>query len=240
MVLAHALTDDDCGFLDVDESFCDLLQMPKGELIGRNLLDITHPHDRTGNHGKLDRLLRDGTPFRITKRYLRPSASSAWVENHVSRFRDGGTNRLVASVRKLDEPEAAIMGRSAATPRLSGAAPGVTSAIGARFRAIQRERLRSRAHLPAELIGTPAYDMLLELAASDAEGRPADCRALCAVAAIPSTTGARWLERLVKLGLVESRSDANPGAGRWVVELSDAGRCAMTRTIEDSEGVPTG
>ena len=67
-------------------------------------------------------------------------------------------------------------------------------------------RLRERL-LPAELFADPAWDVLLDLYASELEGRPVSISSACIAAAVPATTALRWLGRLEELGLTEREDD---------------------------------
>jgi PAS domain S-box-containing protein len=232
MKLAHALTDAGGRFLEVDDAFCQLVGRSREELARCDILGLTHPHDRGGNHEKLEALRREGTAFAITKRYLGPHAESIWVENHVSMFRDGGTIRPIATIRALDSTEAAAAERALAAPSTSMPAEliEIPDDLGALARAIQRKRERARTHLPPHVVGTPAYDMLLELAASEAEGRQVDITTLCLAADVSSTTGLRWTNVLEDQGLIHTVR-CSMDRRRRLVRLSDDARRSIARYL---------
>ena len=81
-------------------------------------------------------------------------------------------------------------------------------------------RLRDRFFSP-ELFADPAWDILLDLAASRIERRSVSVSSLCIAAAVPPTTALRWIRLMTDQQLLERRSD--PGdARRMFVDLSDA------------------
>ena len=72
----------------VNQPYCQLTGRTEAELLGRRYTEISHPDDLPGNVEPFERLVRDGTPFEIEKRYLRPDGSAVWVHNSVSLLRD--------------------------------------------------------------------------------------------------------------------------------------------------------
>ncbi|MCO6051728.1 PAS domain S-box protein [Mesorhizobium sp. RP14(2022)] len=103
-VFGHSLADQNGHLLSVDQGFSEILGLTPAALAGKHILDVTHDADRAGNEIQLRRLLTEGTPFTIRKRYVRPDGSLVWVENHVSLFPDGmGPQRLVALTRLLGQ-----------------------------------------------------------------------------------------------------------------------------------------
>lgn len=85
---------------------------------------------------------------------------------------------------------------------------------------ISMRRLRDR-FFSSELFADPAWDILLDLAASRLERRSVSVSSLCIAAAVPPTTALRWIRLMTDQQLLERRSD--PGdARRMFVDLSDA------------------
>ena len=68
--------------------FCEITGSSASDLVGRRMLDLTHPDDATENARLFNALVADGTPFQIEKRYLRPDGSAVWVSNQVSLIHD--------------------------------------------------------------------------------------------------------------------------------------------------------
>ncbi len=92
-------------------------------------------------------------------------------------------------------------------------------------RLIKLRRDRDR-HLPDELFGDPAWDMLLDLTAAHMERVDVPVSSLCLAAAVPTTTALRWVRSLSEAGIFVRRTD--PGdARRSFIGLSDQAHDAM-------------
>ena len=92
-------------------------------------------------------------------------------------------------------------------------------------RLIKLRRDRDR-HLPGELFGDPAWDMLLDLTAAHMERVDVPVSSLCLAAAVPTTTALRWVRSLSEAGIFVRRTD--PGdARRSFIGLSDQANGAM-------------
>jgi len=101
--LGHAVADHKGIISAVDPVFCDQLGMASWEVIGRHILDITHPDDRLRNRGAIDRLIRERRPYRLDKRYIRGDGSTIEVSVHASFLDDGGTTpRMIAATERRD------------------------------------------------------------------------------------------------------------------------------------------
>jgi hypothetical protein len=72
-----------------------------------------------------------------------------------------------------------------------------------------------------DLFADPAWEILLDLFIEEAEGRPVTVTSACIAAKVPQTTGLRWLERLVKSGLIERMPDRTDGRRVYVTLASD-------------------
>ena len=86
-------------FVLANERYGQIVGRPLRELMALRMQDITHPDDLPRNLQLLERSVREGTPFVIEKRYVRPDGSEVWVSNSVSltRGRDGVPNGVVAA-----------------------------------------------------------------------------------------------------------------------------------------------
>jgi len=93
-------------------------------------------------------------------------------------------------------------------------------------RIIRARRLRDRYFDPA-LFADPAWDMLLDLMAARLEGRRVAVSSLCIAAAVPTTTGLRWIRALGDRGIFVRSADPKDGR-RMFVDLSDQAAEAMT------------
>ncbi|HEX6962659.1 MAG TPA: PAS domain S-box protein [Lacipirellula sp.] len=85
-------------FIFANPRYCDIVGRPIDELLKLSMQDISHPEDLPENLRLLDRMLMDGTPYVVEKRYIRPDGSHVWVNNSVSalRDRDGNLKAIVA------------------------------------------------------------------------------------------------------------------------------------------------
>jgi PAS domain S-box-containing protein len=83
-----ARTDLSGRFIAVNPRFCEMVGRSRESLLGLNVLDITHPEDLARCAHAFEALLRDGTPFLIEKRYLRPDGTAVDVHNSVARVMD--------------------------------------------------------------------------------------------------------------------------------------------------------
>lgn len=101
-------------------------------------------------------------------------------------------------------------------------------AVARELYAVRRRRLR---HLPADLMGEPAWDMLLDLFLAAAEQRRVPTTSACIGAHVPPTTALRWLRIMEGRGLVEREQDGSDGR-RTFVRLSAAGIRAMEPFLE--------
>ena len=72
--------------------------------------------------------------------------------------------------------------------------------------AIRSRRMRGQ-FFQGELFADPAWDMLLDLYASELERRQVSVSSLCIAAAVPPTTALRWIGTLHDAGLFERKAD---------------------------------
>ncbi len=90
---------------------------------------------------------------------------------------------------------------------------------------LKMRRVRDR-FFDGELFADPAWDMLLELYASELGQQRLSVGCLCVGAAVPATTALRWISTLENKGLVERRADPLD-ARRFHLSLSTLGLKAM-------------
>jgi DNA-binding MarR family transcriptional regulator len=122
------------------------------------------------------------------------------------------------------------------TARLSLAELQVNDGDGAALADIAHSLYRSRRRrdglFAAGLFGEPAWDILLDLFAADADGEEVTVSSACAAAAAPKTTALRYIGRLERIGLVERRPV--PGdRRRALLSLSRAGRVRVGSILAD-------
>lgn len=93
-------------------------------------------------------------------------------------------------------------------------------------RKLQKARSRRTDFLCSSLFAEPAWDMLLELFASAAEQKRITIGELCVASMVPQTTALRWIDVLLKEGLVVRRPD--PLDGRRIhMEITPSAYRAM-------------
>jgi PAS domain S-box-containing protein len=95
----------DGRFLLVNRRFCEIVGRTSDELLTLRVPDITHPDDRESDAALRQRLVADGVPFFVEKRYLRPDASEVWVSVNVSLMRstDGTRQQLIGVAQDITE-----------------------------------------------------------------------------------------------------------------------------------------
>lgn len=97
---------------------------------------------------------------------------------------------------------------------------------------LKARRLREALFAPG-LFCDPAWDLLLDLFASEVEGRHVCVSDASIAANVPQTTGLRWLEILGKHGLVVRTRDPQDGR-RSFVALAPEARAAMATWLRSA------
>jgi len=99
----------DGQFLLVNRRFCQIVGRSADELLTLRVPDITHPDDRESDVALRRRLVADGIPFFVEKRYLRPDRSEVWVSVNVSLMRsaDGTRQQLIGVAQDITERKVA-------------------------------------------------------------------------------------------------------------------------------------
>lgn len=92
---------------------------------------------------------------------------------------------------------------------------------------IRARRLRSR-FFEETLFADPAWDMMLDLFEAELAQRRVAISSLCVAAAVPATTGLRWLNSMTEKGLFIRRNDHMDGR-RVYVELAPHTSLALKR-----------
>ncbi len=89
----------------VNQKYCDITGYSADELYQRRMQDITHPEDLPRNVELFRRMLTEGTPFEIEKRYIRKDGSIIWVNNSVYAVcdRNGQPQSVVAMALDITE-----------------------------------------------------------------------------------------------------------------------------------------
>lgn len=103
-----------------------------------------------------------------------------------------------------------------------------------RARVILRVRRKREALFGSGLFGEPAWDMLLELYATELAGQRARAADLCCISGVPSSTALRWLRMLENHGWVTRLPDRRD-ARESFLSLTGKSRIAMERFIAQPE-----
>ncbi len=96
----------------VNARFAQIAGQPAETLAGTSVFDLVHPDDRERNVAAFRRMVADGTPFEMAKRYLRPDGSVVWISIAATAILDaaGRPNAAIAIV--LDITQAKIAEQS--------------------------------------------------------------------------------------------------------------------------------
>ena len=86
-------------FIFVNDRYCEIVGRPRDELLELRMQDISVEEELKENLALFEKLGREGAPFIIEKRYIRPDGSAVWVNNSVSALRDSqGRVKAVVAV----------------------------------------------------------------------------------------------------------------------------------------------
>lgn len=87
--IGMALLDLDGGFIEVNDSLCDILGRPRDELVSLTFQDITHVEDLDADLANASKLLTgEINHYEMEKRYLHPSGTDVWALLSGSLVRD--------------------------------------------------------------------------------------------------------------------------------------------------------
>jgi PAS domain S-box-containing protein len=105
-VAGMAETDLTGRFLQVNQTYCQMVGRSPLELLNLRIQDITHPDDLSGHLARFQSLLeRAGPSFTIEKRYLRPDGQPVWVNQNISivRKENGQAKSIIAIALDITE-----------------------------------------------------------------------------------------------------------------------------------------
>jgi hypothetical protein len=132
----------------------------------------------------------------------------------------GTLARLSASSAEAEEAEAEQSARATGEP-MPEVSPDTVHAV------IRARRLRDRYFQP-DLFADPAWDVLLDLLLAEILHRRVSVSSACMAAAVPATTALRWLNLMVRKGLIVRRADPLDGR-RIFVELAPDASLSLRR-----------
>jgi DNA-binding MarR family transcriptional regulator len=96
---------------------------------------------------------------------------------------------------------------------------------------IQARRTRAR-YLTPELFADPAWDILLDLLRAEIAHERVSVSSACIAAAVPATTGLRWLKALEQQGLVVRHRDLLDARRTYVTLSSDTSMALRRYFVE--------
>lgn len=99
---------------------------------------------------------------------------------------------------------------------------------------IKLRRLRDSYFAPS-LFADPAWDILLDLMASQLEERSVSVSSLCIAAAVPPTTALRWITAMTESGMLVRHNDPDD-ARRVFIGLSSETETALRQYLSDIQG----
>jgi PAS domain S-box-containing protein len=99
----------DGRFLLVNRRYCEIAGRTADELLALRVPDITHPDDWVSDAALRKRLVEDGIPFFVEKRYVRPDGTEVWVSVNVSLMlsEDGSRRQIIGVAQDITERKVA-------------------------------------------------------------------------------------------------------------------------------------
>lgn len=104
--------------------------------------------------------------------------------------------------------------------------------LAAAQREIKRRQSRSQV-VPSQLLGEPAWDILLDLYVARMTETAVSMTSACIASGSPQTTGLRYIAAMVEDGLIIKESDPTDGR-RVYVRLSNEGHCMVATAMRKS------
>ena len=96
---------EDGRFTLVNARYAEMTGYSESELLGRTLLELTHPDEHGALQGQLSELLEGGPPFTLEQRCLRPDGAAVWLSNSVSLVLDPVSQQQTLVVIAIDLTE---------------------------------------------------------------------------------------------------------------------------------------
>lgn len=98
-------------------------------------------------------------------------------------------------------------------------------------RLIAERNLRSK-FMPADMLGEPGFDMLLDLYVASRHREDVSVSSLCLASQVPTTTALRHLELMERLDWVRRQKDPTDRR-RWFVRLTDTAYAGLCRWLDE-------
>ena len=137
--------------------------------------------------------------------------------------------KLLGMAQELSSGRASVSTREGARRATSEYSDQLLAAIA---RAIYRARKRRAVYFEKELLGEPAWDILLELFVSGVQDVRISTTSLCLAAGVPTATASRTIQRMEREGLVRRYTVPNDKRVT-AVEITATGYKLMRNYILD-------
>lgn len=134
--------------------------------------------------------------------------------------------RLSLLADELERPEA-----DKALPASFNEIVRIERRLAAAASRIYRDRRKRRKYLSADLLGEPAWDILLDLFIQRAAMKRVSVQSACLASAVPATTGLRWISVLQAHDYVERIACPYDRRVTWL-DLTDRGYLAIGRILQ--------
>lgn len=213
--IARCLTNADMFIMEADDRFAEIFGQSSHELSALSVIDLTHPDDRSCNLEQLNRLRTAGEAFQITKRYLRPDRDSLWVRNDVSRLEGAGAKQMLMATVSVVAPPKEAVDRS----------------LWVTARKVQARRQVRATAFREQIESEPALHMLLDLFVSEVEHQLPTVSSVGASSLVPMATALRHQAKLIDVGMVEKRPDADDRR-RATMHLTEEGQQTVVLYLE--------
>jgi PAS domain S-box-containing protein len=137
----------------VNHKLCSIVGYSQSELVGKSIIELTHPEYQKQTRRAFKELVRNGTSYHVEKRYVRKNGSSVWVNVTASPVRDpeGKTQAAVAVVRDITQRKEAQIALENAKKLLEKRVQARTSDLIATNEQLQKE-IRRRKNLEGEIL----------------------------------------------------------------------------------------
>lgn len=106
-------------------------------------------------------------------------------------------------------------------------------ALSTYARALYQDRRARALEIPHDLLGEPAWDLLLDLFVNKCQERRVSVKCAVMAAAVPAATAHRWIQLLVDQGLACRDNDPTDNRRKFI-SLSGRGEAAVIRILSQS------
>jgi PAS domain S-box-containing protein len=192
-------------FIFLNRTFCRMLGYTQSELLGKTIADVTHRNDMEKQMRLFQRMIRDGEPFEMEKRYIHKDGSVLWADVSASAVR-GPNGKIESTV--------AVIVDITARKKAEAALQKSNELLEERVRERTRELYCANKELEAEIVRRKGLEGEI-LAVSDREQQRLGqelhdglCQHLTAVAFMARSIGLRLKNhRVIEVSDIEKIAD---------------------------------